>query len=365
MRKIFLLPPADLSEHAASSAWDNAAVLAMGSELSSDAAYVAAVYRARLATANALASVPVKRAGKLPVGSVNVSQTMSEFVRETVLSMLDHGDAYWRLRGGAGPRDVSIGLLQPEYVTVKWTAPGSTVREYWHSTTRLYPANLRVLSLGRGVSDLTGRGPMQSPRIAGLIAEQKYSQEYFQNSGNPTGILTYPMGADAPTAEELRGAWLEARDARAPAVLAGGLEWRSTGFSPSESEWVETHRAGIGDAANLFGMPPSILGYSMPGSSLTYTNLATLHEQWWRETLYPDFGRQIEEHLSLILGELVRFDPEEFYLADLGTRAQATRTLVDAGYAPDDAADVAGLPPMRHTGATPTTVHEEEPADAE
>lgn len=317
-------------------------------------ASVAAIYRARSLTTDVLASMPL-RIGSVPLEPLNPRQTVREFVTETVRSMIDKGDAYLRIT-----QDRNLHVLKPSSMDVTWSQDGET-RVYTYRNVRQFPSSLMVLALDRGPEDLTGFGPMQSERIAGLIAEQAYSQTYFENSSNPTGLITSPHRLDKATAEKLQAQWIEQQaQARRPAVLSGGLSWEATAASPQETDWVKTHVAGVGDAGLLFGVPGTILGYNTPGSSLTYESLADVHEQWWREVLYPSYAKPIEDALSEIKAAPVRFDPEEFFLASLGTRAQATRTLVDAGYDPAAAADVAGLPPMAHTGAAPTTVQKEE-----
>jgi hypothetical protein len=116
------------------------------------------------------------------------------------------------------------------------------------------------------------------------------------------------------------------------------------------------------DAAILFGIPGPLLESNM-GTSTTYQNRADLTEQFWRQTLYPSYASRIESNLSEVYGTRVYFDPEQYFMASLQVRAQATRTLVDAGYEPEDAADATGMPPMRHTGLAPVQVQLPESGD--
>ena len=355
-RDVFLLPEApDTADHAlAEVSWDAqvAAYMAGGTsrELSSE---VAAIYRARTLTVDAMGSIPVYVDGNGRVPAPNATQTTSEFIRETVRSLVDCGDAYWRVSANG-----SVSVLKPSLMEVSWNTPNMDARIYTYNGQRVFPGvNMRVLSLDRGPEDLTGFGPMESDRIVGLIAEQRYSQQYYENNGNPTGILKTPGKLTQQEADKLKAQWVAARGVRTPAILGGGIEWSATSFSAQESEWVAAHQAGIGDAALLFGIPGAMMDYNTPGASLTYQNLGDLAEQWWRSTLYPTYARRIEEHMAEVLQQTVVFDPEQFFLSPLSTRANSARQLVDGGWNPDDVLDAVGLPKMRYRpDVVPTTV---------
>lgn len=364
LRNFFTGTPTNVAGHdIASVAWDTAAVSALLAARGRTAsAAVAAIYRARVATVDTIGSLPIIHGGGEPLPAPSASQTWRDVVRETVRSMLDGPEGYWRLYDNG-----DIQPLDPSPMVVMWSTqnPLTRRRVYTYDGVRLTSPILRVFALDRGPGDLQGLGPMQSDRIVGLLAEQQYSQQFFENSGNPTGVLNVPFGADAVDAEALKAQWDAARNVRTPAVLTGGITWESKAFSPNDSQWVETHHAGIGDVALLFGMPGELLEYAVGGSNLTYTNLGTLHERWYTDTLYPSFAAPIEAALQDLYSDpTIRFDAERFTLADLGTRSLAAYQLVTAGYDPAAVADTVGFPPIAHTGVLPVTVQKEGVADA-
>lgn len=322
---------------------------------------VAAVYRARQMNADTVAGLPLELASGDTPPPPNRDQTWQEFVVETILSLQDSGDAYWHV--GANR---SIRVLPATEMSVTWN-PTMTQRVYRYNlggVLRHWGMNppLVVLSINRAAQDATGFGPMESQRIRGLIAEQNYSQEYFENNGAPSGTLTVPGEMSKPEADKLRQQWIDSRKVRAPAVLGGGTGWESTSFSPNDSEWVDTHLAGIGDTATLFGIPGALLQYAQPGSALTYENIQDVYQGWWRATLRPTYAQRIEDALASILGGTLRFNPESLFLASIQSRTLSAATLVNAGYDPAQSAAVAGLPPIKHTGRVPTTVQPEKTA---
>ena len=329
----------------------------------STALAVAAVYRARQMNADTLASLPLADGNGTPLMAVNESQPVSEFIAETVLSLQDCGDAYWEIGTGR-----TLTVLDHNRMHVEWADASRTVRRYRYDRNRIMrptgvARNLHVLSVNRGPGDLTGIGWMESDRIDGILAEQKWSQEYFENHGNPSGILKKTGNLTAEEARALRNQWEDARTVRGPAVLAGNLDWTPTGFNADDSEWVATHKAGVADVATLSGVPGALLNLADSGSNLTYTNLADLYSQYWRMTLRPTYASRIEHAIAETMQLFVRFDPEELYRANLQTRADAAAKLVYAGYDPTDVADAVSLPAMTHTGVLPTTLQpDEEPS---
>ena len=320
---------------------------------------VAAIFRARQMNADTISGLPVK-AGDSLVPAPNEDQDTQDFVSDTVLSMQDVGDAYWDLDARGNLR-----VLNPSGMHVDWSDPGtqSGRRLYtWNGNSRRttgFGRNLVVVSVNRGPSDLTGRGPMQSARIRGLIAEQEYSQEYFENNAQHTGALVHPGVLDATEAQALYDQWMMGQRERTTGVLSGGLDYKPLSFNPSDSEWVETHAAGVLDAATLFGIPAFLLNTAVAGSSLTYQSTGSVYEGYWRSTLAPTYARRIESAWSQVLGTTVRFDPEELFLASLKERAEAAATLIRSGFRPEGSLDTVGLPPVEHTGILPVSVEQE------
>jgi HK97 family phage portal protein len=315
---------------------------------------VAAIYRARQLNADTLASLPVK-AGDSLVPAPNKYQDTQEFVSEIILSLEDHGEAYLRTVRG------ETRVLDPNLMVVDWNK-ARTRRVYTYDGKQMrtwgLDAPLIVLSLNRTASDLVGKGPMQSSRIQGLIAQMTYEEDFFLNQAQPTGLLSHPGVLTAAESKAFLEQWQAGQQKRSTGVLSGGLEYRPMSFNPSDSEMTDQHLVGITDVATLFGIPSVLLNHAVQGSSLTYQTISDVWQAYYRATLKPTYGRRIEGALSRILGQPVRFDPEELFLASLTARTNAAATLVRSGYDAAESLDVAGLPPMQHQGWVPTTVYD-------
>jgi len=168
---------------------------------------VAAVFRAREMNADTPAALDVK-VGDTLVPSPNREQDTQDFIVQTILDLQDFGQCYWRTTP-----DGEMTVIPNRAIHVRWADPTQTRRIYIHRdgsnplrTTGLMPP-LRVLSVNRGSGDLTGMGWMQSSRIKGLIAEQNWSQSYFENNADPAGILEVPGSMTKQEAGLLKAQW--------------------------------------------------------------------------------------------------------------------------------------------------------------
>ena len=317
---------------------------------------VAAILRARQMTADVMGSLPFT-AGDTPLPAPNSEDSLAEFVTASVLSMQDCGDWYW-LRIGD-----EWWVLDPERVTVRFDSTNLRRRYFLDTQLELRTTgptrNLIVAAMNRGPDDEHGTGWMESERIRGVIAAQKYAEDYFRNSGNPSGILTVPAMATEEETDSLLDQWLDSRQSRTPAVMSSGITWESTSFNPTDSQWVETHRMSTGDVALLSGVPGSLLDYNTPGASLTYQSIDSVESLWVRNTLHPYYGVRLIESFRRMFDAQVNVSYEQLELAGLQERSLAAYQLMQAGYEPDSVADITGLDGLTHTGQLPTAIQEE------
>ena len=96
---------------------------------------------------------------------------------------------------------------------------------------------------------------------------------------------------------------------------------------------VETRRFNDGQAAVMFGIPGSLLEYSMPGSSLTYQNVEGEYTKFVRTCLQPNYLEPIEQEMSDLLtrSTTARFNTNEVTRADIKTRSEVVKNLTEAG----------------------------------
>lgn len=301
-----------------------------------------ALKRGRAMTADTIAQLPAiayDRAGRrldpLPglVRRPDPSQSRSSFVVETVLSLIDCGNAYWQVTyNPLRNQPESVRVVNPARVSVRWGRPGERVYEL--DNRPVAPGELRHLAMTRSVRDLVGRGPLQSTRLTGLLNMLNYSSEFFAEANDPSGVLYDQYDADPTEAEANLAAWNDGAS-RGTRYLTGGLKWEPTGVSPGQSEWVGSHAAGVVDIATLLGIPPPLLGASLLGgsTSIVYQNLTTVYAQWYRDTLGPSYVEPIAAAWSELLpqGTHLEFDTDKLLRPELDDRTRHAQTSFTAG----------------------------------
>lgn len=137
----------------------------------------------------------------------------------------------------------------------------------------------------RGRSALAvGRGRMVAARLLG-----SYLTNLMAAGGAPTTTLVHPGELTAERAAELQSQWIEARmnSLGLPAVLSGGLDFRSTGLSPKDLALTEL--AGMTEAriAVLLRVPPYLVGLPQSSDSMVYNTAALTLDYQWRAHLRP------------------------------------------------------------------------------
>ena len=320
---------------------------------------VAAVYRARVLLADSLSSLSLT-SGESLVPAPNRSQDWEQFIAELMLSMQDSGDGYIHLDG------TNLYVLPHKEMKVNWSEWAGFRRQRIYKfrdtvmRTEGMTPNLVVVSVNRSTSDLTGYGWIENPAILGIIAAQRYSDEYFKNNAQPSGVLKVPAMMSESEAKLLKQQWDNNHQTRQTAVISQAMDYQATSFNANDSQMVDNHLANIGDVANLSGVPSYLLAYSPPGSTQDYQNVESVLVRLWRETLWPTYARRIEASLTRIYDQQIRFDPEPMFLSSLSVRTASLGELVRAGFDPEESADVVGLPRMTHTGFLPITLQQDE-----
>ncbi|MHA1599904.1 MAG: phage portal protein, partial [Alphaproteobacteria bacterium] len=69
-----------------------------------------------------------------------------------------------------------------------------------------------------------------------------------------------------------------------PMLLDGGLKWQEMSLSPKDMDFLESRNAASRDVAQVFGVPPQLLG--IPGDN-TYSNYQEARLALWEDTVVP------------------------------------------------------------------------------
>lgn len=176
--------------------------------------------------------------------------------------------------------------------------------------------------------------PLEALRntIGTSIAMDRFLAQFYGEGATPSSVLETDATITVEQANILRDTWADAHTRRRkPAVLTGGLRWKSVTVSAADAQMIEHREAIVRDIARAYRIPLNMINAS-GGDSQTYQNVEQAGINFVRYTLLP-FMRRIEDAISemLPLTQRVRFDASEFERADLTTRVRAQQTQIMSG----------------------------------
>ncbi len=208
-----------------------------------------------------------------------------------------------------------------------------------------------------------GLGPVQAllTDLDSARYTAEWNRNFFLNSAEPGGIVEVERRLGDTEFEEMRDRWREqhqgVNNAHRVAILEQA-KWVERGYTQRDMQFAEL-RAGTRDVIReAFRFHMHYLGGSEIGHSRAEAEAAQF--TYASSLIVPRLDRLKGALNSQVLalygdaGATVEFDycspvPGDEAAENAGRESKATtfKTLVDAGVHPDDAALVAGLPPMR------------------
>lgn len=233
-----------------------------------------------------------------------------------------------------GWRDLKSGLPQ-------WRAGAEKVEaeNMWHQRAYTIPGRLMGLSPVAHHALTIGQG----------LAAAKFGQQFFQDGGTPSALLTNESGLDAKQASTAKARFLAAlRGSREPLVLGQGWKYQAISVAPEESQFLETQKYTSAECARIYGPGmPEILGYET-GGSMTYANV----EQRSLDLLTYALDRWLvrtERMFTAMLppGQYVKINRSALARTDLLTRYRAHAiALRNQFMVPNEARDIEDRPPL-------------------
>lgn len=331
---------------------------------------IPAVYRAAqvITTAVSQLTLDVERQGEVVedtpaiIRRPNLDMSRSDFLEALTMSLVMTGNAYI-LRDTAGTSNVvQLVPLNPHEVTAyrdPRPSAGGRVRFGWNG--REYgPDEIEHLHLFRLPGQVKGIGPIQAaqPTMRGAAGVRDYASAWFDDSGQPSGVLTSDQALTGADAQRYRNAWNGLDEDGQPVttadnpsrikVLGKGTKYEPIMLNPADAMWLEAQSYSTLEIARLFGIPASLMLAAPDGTSMTYSNV----EQEWlafsRFTLVQ-YLRKIEEALTRLTprGQTVRFRIEALLRADTKTRYEAHEIALRAGFlTPDEVRAIEGRPAL-------------------
>jgi HK97 family phage portal protein len=295
-------------------------------------------------------------AGQLPSIARRPSLDMddlSEFVGQTVTSLMATGNAYWMLNRPTGSGVNDLELLDPHEVGAARDPQTRRVAFEYRGLT--YGTDqIKQVALLRLPGQPAGLGPIQAAQheLRGALELRDYSALWFSQSKIPSGILTSDQALSAEDAKRYRDAWngTDSTPVDNPSgvrVLGRGTDFKPLFLKPADAQWLESRQYSTTEIARLFGVPASLLMAAVDGSAMTYQNVQQEWIAFSRFTL-ASYLRKIERALTTVLpaGQTARFNYDALLRTDTLTRYQAHGLAVGRWMTVDEVRGIEDMPPL-------------------
>jgi HK97 family phage portal protein len=309
--------------------------------------------------ADSVASMPLEltrtrggRIEKLSTPSVlqrpNDNQNMFEFVHQTMVTLALHGTAYIYAPKGADGLPVEMRNLHPHQVKdLVETDTGELV--YDIGKVKYSSKDVRRICWLILPNQKRGISPIETMRntIGTGLAMDRFLAQFYGEGATPSSVLETDGALTQDQSRQLKDGWEEAHyKHRRPAVLQGGLKWRSITTSAADMQMLQHKESIVRDIARVYRIPLHLI-IGTGGDSQTYQNLEALGSAFYQYTLLG-WVRRLETAFSemLPIDQQVKFNAQEFLRADLMTRVRAQQLQILSGtMTPNEAREIENREP--------------------
>jgi HK97 family phage portal protein len=256
--------------------------------------------------------------------------SVTKLVKRLTVGLAGTGNAYLR-KFYAGPETsaalVGVRALDPLRTSVHYDENGRKSYRYLERGRQLELSASEVthLRLLEVPGHDYGLGPVEACRLtlAGALDLHQYADQWFSESGVPTGVLSSDQHLNKDAADMYRERWHQTQARRDVAVLGLGLTYSPIVLNPADAQFLESRQFSVTDVARMFGIPAAYLLAEVNGSSMTYQSLEMADTQFVRYTLMS-YLTEIEDAFSDLLprGQRARFDLAGLLRPDTMTRAK-------------------------------------------
>jgi len=263
----------------------------------------------------------------------NLNQTIFEVIHQIITSLLMHGNSFSLIDRDRQGRPIAITPIHSENVTVSLKGG---IKIYTVGTKEnkrsLTDENILHLKWFSYPGQLMGISPLRvNGNTYGLaLAMERHIAQFYGQGGTPSSILETDRDLTSEQAKYLQENWtLSHNRNRKPAVLTGGLKWKSISAGAGD-ELIQAREQIVNEVARIFRVPAHLI-HSKDGSNV-YSNIESNGLAFIRHTLLP-YIRRIEDAFTTLLPgrQLVKLDTEEYARGDLFSRVRTYQVAISSG----------------------------------
>lgn len=263
----------------------------------------------------------------------NANQTIFEVIHQIITSLLMHGNSFVLIDRDRQGRPIAMTPLHSDRVTVEMNNGRKTYTIGTQSNKRiLTDENILHFKWFSYPGDLIGVSPLRvNGNTYGLaLAMERHISQFYGQGGTPSSILETDRDLTSEQAKFLQENWqLTHNRNRKPAVLTGGLKWKSISAGAGD-ELIQAREQIVNEVARIFRVPAHLIN-SKDGSNV-YSNIESNGLAFIRHTLLP-YIRRIEDGLTTLLPgkQVIKLDTEEYARGDMFSRVRTYQVAISSG----------------------------------
>jgi HK97 family phage portal protein len=297
---------------------------------------VAAVFACVRVVAETVASLPLiiyrrkddggkERAVDHPLYSIlhespNQWQTAYEFLEMMQAHLELRGNAYALIVAGNGNAIDSLVPLHPDRVLVKRQSNGRlqySVRDFYGGNIKTYLQEEMLHLRGLSADGLVGMSTIAvgAEAVANALASQEYSSRFFENDATPPVAFVHQKTLSADAYTRLKTGLQEAHGGanhHKPIILEEGMDVKTLGIKPIDSQLLEARQASRGDIASMFRVPPHKMGDL---TRATFSNIEQQNIEFATDCIRPRLVR-LEKRIQKDLITALNFGNGEQYFCE-------------------------------------------------
>lgn len=261
--------------------------------------------------------------------------TFADWVYQIMASLVLTGNVYGLVVARQQTYPSQIELLHPNQMKMKLKADKTW--GYFIGSEEKEPDDVFHIAAYLMPGSPVGLSPIAyaAATLATAQGAQAFGRNWFQNGGHPSGIVLAPGAVNKDQATVIKDRMRAAVKDNDFAVLGGGVTWSQIQVAPEESQFLETQRFSANQIAQIFGVPPEMIGGDA-GNSMSYANVTqramdflTYSVQPWINRLEAAFANLLPaaQHLRFDTSALVRLDAETQWIVNQAKVNTAAATV--------------------------------------
>lgn len=186
--------------------------------------------------------------------------------------------------------------------------------------------------------NLKGVSPIQATYgvHSGALAENVFSNKFFENGANPSGVIEHPETLGDIAYNRLKSSFSESYggldNVGKTVVLEQGGKYKQISINPKDAMLIEKKKLTVEDIARVYGVPPHLL-YNLDRA--TYNSVENLSTEFVKYTIklrIEALESEIEfKYFPNDLSHEVRADLDSLLRGDSAARSELYRTLYNTG----------------------------------